>query len=93
MNELEILKKKIADLEAWKKSLEASKSIPLNVDRALRERLSNLSSLFLKSTKGADTEDETVDEGGVGIYAVMKDPDGFLETTINGTKYYIPYFD
>lgn len=45
-----------------------------------------------KSTKGTDTEDQAVDEGGAGTYNVLKEPDGFLEITINNLTYYLPYF-
>lgn len=44
------------------------------------------------SSKGASTEDQAINEGGVATYNVMGDPDGFLEVEINQTIYYIPYF-
>lgn len=46
--------------------------------------------LIMTSTgsKGADTEDVTIDEAGAATKVVMNDPDGFL---LLGDKY-IPYF-
>jgi hypothetical protein len=44
------------------------------------------------SSKGATTENKTVNESGSDSYAVMDKPDGFLEVSINGTIYYLPYF-
>lgn len=38
MNDYDKLKKEVEELKAWKKSLEASHSIPLNVDQAIRAR-------------------------------------------------------
>lgn len=92
MNELQQLKKEIEELQNWKKQLETSHSIPLNVDQAFRARLSNLVNTITVSTKGVDTEDVTVDENGVAIYSVMNDPDGFLQVTVGGAVYYLPYF-
>ena len=91
MNELETLKREIEELKIWKKSLENSSSIPLSIDQALTGRGYVKTNLKL-STKGVDTEDVSVNEGGVATYAVMNDPDGFLEIYLNGTTYYIPYF-
>ena len=85
-------KRDLEELKAWKKSLESSSSIPLNIDQAFRARFEK-GSVFTVSTKGADTEDVTVDEAGLATYAVMNDPDGFLQVTVGGTIYYLPYFD
>lgn len=38
MNEIDQIKKELAELKAWKRSLEASHSIPLNIDQAFRKR-------------------------------------------------------
>lgn len=66
-------------------------NIPYNVQEALRRRLGSGSVLTL-SAKGVDTEDVSVNEAGSSSYAVMNDPDGFLQIDIKGTTYYIPYF-
>ena len=92
MNELEQLKKEVSDLKAWKASLERSSSIPLAIDQSFRERLASGITVLSVSTKGADTEDVSVNEGGVAAYAVMNDPDGFLQVSIGNTIYYLPYF-
>ena len=89
MNETE--KQQLETLLTWKRQMESSSTIPLNVNQALKARL--LGSLGLTvSTKDVDSEDVTVSEGGASSYAVMNDPDGFLQVTINDTVYYIPYF-
>lgn len=84
-------KQEFEDMKRFVQALKSSNSIPLEVDRAFRARLSALFGLSV-STKGVDTEDVTVDESGAATYAVMNDPDGFLEVSINGTIYYLPYF-
>lgn len=97
------LLQRIETLEAKLKKLESTTTIPLEVDRAFRARLGleDLASLDYVnglaipavSAKGADTEDVSVNEAGAGTYAVMGDPDGFLEVPIAGTTYYVPYFE
>lgn len=86
----EEMQKEIEELKAWKASLERSSAIPLNVDQAFRKRLSVVSPTT--STKGATSENQAVDEGGMATYDVLKPPDGFLQIEINGTIYYLPYF-
>ena len=92
MNELE--KQQLRELLEWKKSLESSHSIPLNIDQALigRGYTKTSPTPLTVSSKGVDTEDVTVTESGSASYAVMNDPDGFLQVTIAGTIYYLPYF-
>jgi hypothetical protein len=84
-------KRELEELKAWKKSLEASSTIPLNIDQSFRTRFPK-GSVFTVSTKGVDTEDVSVNEAGIAAYAVMNDPDGFLQVTVAGTIYYVPYF-
>jgi len=78
-------------LEGFKKSLESFTTIPFNVDKAWRERFKDIVGLKV-STKDLDSEDQAVNEGGAGTYDVLGDPDGFLEFTVQGTTYYIPYY-
>lgn len=97
MNELEILRQKVEELEKWKANLERSSSIPLNIDQALRERFLNGIPLIKASTKGNDTEDQAVNEGGVATYNVLKEPDDFLQVdvidpTTGKTTYYLPVY-
>lgn len=76
----------------WYKNMQASSTIPLTTDQAIRDRFLRGTLGLTVSAKGADTEDQGVSEGGSGTYDVMGDPDGFLEITINNTIYYLPYF-
>lgn len=85
-------KSQLSELLEFKKNLQMSSRIPLAVDQAFRERLTSTLTTLSVSTKGVDTEDVTVNEGGVAIYSVMNDPDGFLEIQIGTTTYYLPYF-
>ena len=93
MNELEKLKNEIVELKAWKASLEASHSVPLDVQRALKVRIG-----LSKSGKGVDTEDVTVVSSvnfgaqTTGTTVVLDDPDIFLEVNIEGIIYYIPAY-
>ena len=64
--------------------------IPLDVEKAFDRRLR--SGNLIISSKGATTENQSVDEAGASTYSVLKAPDGFLEITINKTKYYLPYY-
>lgn len=93
MNELEQLKKEIEELKVWKRSLEASHSIPLNVDQALRARLGTLSgSTITSSSKAASSENRLVEEAGTDTFNVLLPPDAFLQVTVGTTVYYIPVF-
>jgi len=82
------LKKEVEELKAWKRSMESSRSIPLNVDQALRLRLST-NNLVLSTHSG---ETQAVDEGGASTYSVMKTADAFLEIKVDDTTYYVPVF-
>ena len=90
MNEQE--KKQLAELLKWKSQMEASHSIPLNVDQAFRARFSVISTTIATSAKGATTENQAVNEGGVATYSVLKPPDAFVQVIVSGTTYYIPVF-
>lgn len=91
MNELLQLKQRIEKLEEELNKLRSSTTIPFEVDRAFRDRFKNILAISV-SAKGASTEDQAVDEGGSATYSVMGDPDGFLQVSIAGTIYYLPYF-
>jgi hypothetical protein len=88
MNELEQLKKEIADLKAWKASLERSSTIPLSIDQAFRARFE----LVSLSTIGATSHNKTVDEAGSATYSVMDKPDLFVQVKVGTSIYYIPVF-
>jgi hypothetical protein len=86
----ETLNNRINELQAELDLLKSAHSIPFEIENAFRERLEGNS--IAVSSKGADTEDVSVDEGGISTYSVLNDPDIFLEVMINGTTYYIPAF-
>lgn len=94
MNEQE--KRDLEELKRWKKSLESSSSIPLNIDQSFRARF--LGSSLKVSSKGVDTADVTVVSSvnfgaqTVGTTVVLDDPTGFLEIVIGSTTYYLPYY-
>lgn len=92
MNELEQLKKEIAELKAWKRSLEMSHTIPLNIDRAFYDRLIRNIGVVVTSAKSSTSENQAVDEAGSASYSVLKPPDAFIQATVSGTIYYIPVF-
>ncbi len=93
MNELQQIKKELAELKAWKASLESSHSIPLKIDQAFRARLiKNSGSLLTTSSKSAGSENQGVNEGGVLTYSVLGPPDKYLEITVSGVTNYIPAY-
>lgn len=85
-------KKEFEEMKWFIKSLQASHSIPLAVDQSFRERLSDLGLQIAVSTKSSDSEDRTVNEGGVASYNVLKSPDAFLQVVVAGSVKYIPIF-
>lgn len=71
--------------------LKAASTIPYEVEQAFRTRLASLVNLS-SSAKGATSESQTVQEAGASTYGVLKNPDLYLQITVNGTTYYIPAF-
>jgi hypothetical protein len=93
MNEIDQLKNRLQVLEDFVRSLEASHSIPLNIDQAFRARFTN--PITSQITKAASSENRTVNEGGGASYDVLKAPDGFdqrFDPLTGQTKYY-PWFN
>lgn len=88
---IEGLTRKITELENWKKSLEMSHSIPLEIEQSFKARFKTLTQITL-STKDAGSEGKTVREGGSNNYSVLNNPDAFLQMVIGNTTYYIPVF-
>jgi hypothetical protein len=83
--------KRITELENRLKLLENTTTIPLEIDRAFRDRLGIDEKTTLgASTKNISTETQAVNEGGAGSYSVPKMFDGFYQTEA-GT--HIPYYD
>jgi len=93
MNELETLKKEVAELKAWKASLESSQSIPLNIDQAFRDR-------FIATTTDELSISPTVFDAYTIYFTTPDDgdqeaagaPDVLLQVTINNSKYKIPAY-
>lgn len=91
MNEIELLKKRIDELERIIRSLEASHSIPLKIDQAFRARFVS-SSLIDTSSKSNSSESIGIDEAGSATHTVLGQPDAFLQIQVKGTTYYLPVF-
>lgn len=89
---MEELRQQLKELQDWKASLERSSTIPLNIDQSFRGRFIKSLSNLAKSSKSSTSENQAVNEAGSATYSVLGDPDGFLEITIDGVLYYIPYF-
>lgn len=78
-------------------SLTANTRIPYEVDRAFRERFSDIIGLTV-SSKSINSEDVTVvtsvnfgaQTTGTGV--VLDDPDAWLQVTLAGIPYYIPAY-
>jgi hypothetical protein len=93
MNEIEELKRKVADLESIIRSISNSASIPKNIEDALRTRFRiDEFTPMTTSSKSVTSENQSVNEAGVASYDVMKKPDGFLQIVIGASTYYLPYF-
>lgn len=86
-------KQQLREIYAFMKSLMSSTTIPLPVDNAFRDRLSNLSEIISLSSKSSTSENQAVDEGGSGNYSVLGTPDEFLKVVINGVNKNIPSYD
>lgn len=82
---------RLETLERKFKLLEASGTIPQEVDVAFRTRLKGLIALTV-SGKGATSESQTVQESGSLTYGVLKNPDEYLQITVGGATKYIPTF-
>ncbi|RJQ33898.1 hypothetical protein C4568_03795 [Candidatus Parcubacteria bacterium] len=75
------------------KSMKANATIPFEVQQAFRERFADLLGFSVSST-AANTHDQSVNEGGVGTYSVMGDPDLFIRVvSASGVSYDIPAFN
>lgn len=88
---MEDLLKRIEILEAKLKELEASSTIPFDVEKAFRGRLNPAS--VVGSSKTAASETQSVSEGGAASYSVAKPMDGFLVVSFNGVTRNIPFYN
>lgn len=85
MNNAELIKR-IEELERLVVSMQNYNSITPEFRNVLQR--ANLAS----SSKGATSENQTVNEGGAASYAVLKGPDAYIQATVGSTTYYIPVF-
>jgi hypothetical protein len=92
--QIESLKKEIESLKKEINLLKRSSTIPFDIEKSFRDRLGidEVSYILSTSAKGAGTENSVVNEGGSSVYSVLTAPDGFLQTTISSTTYYIPIY-
>lgn len=82
---------KLNDLLQWKRLMESSNTIPLNIDQAFRSRFAQGNGVTADS-KSATSENQLVNEGGGSAYYVLKAPAGFVKVVIDGTTRYIPVY-
>lgn len=84
--------KRIDELENQIKALNNNATIPFDTGEAIKARVLADVGFLVGSSKSATSENKSVNEAGAATYSVMDKPDGFLEVTILGNLYYLPYF-
>lgn len=84
--------KRLEAVERQLLALNNNATIPFDMGEAMKARVLSDVGVALTSTKVATTEDQAVNESGASSYNVLKSPDGFLQITLLGNIYYIPYF-
>lgn len=89
---MEELQRQINILTKRLDALTNTQTIPLEVDRAFRERFRDSLGTLSTSTKSASSENQAVDEGGTDTYSVLGAPDGFDQRSENGIIKYYPYY-
>jgi cell division septum initiation protein DivIVA len=92
MTENEYLQQQIDELKETLEKFTKSSTIPFEVGAAFADRIAGTQSPLLVSTKTASSEFQAVNEAGAAAYSVLKQHDGFLQITIDGTVYYLPYY-
>lgn len=90
--EVERLQDLVDGLQGQLDMLKSNSTIPNDIGEAMKARVLTDVNPVAISSKSSTSENQAVNESGASSYSVLKAPDGFLETTINGTTYYIPYF-
>lgn len=87
--ELNQLKIKVAELEAFVQSLRAEATIPYDVGEAFKTRLgSNITA----GVPNSNDNSRSVNEAGSGTYFVTGVQSGTIPFNINGTTYNILYY-
>lgn len=76
MNELEMLKKRIEELERWKENFNSSSDITNSFQQALLGRIPTLTT----TTKSKTSENiDVLDADGATVVQVLEAPDAFVE--------------
>lgn len=90
----EELNSRLEALESFVASLKSAADLPFEVDSAFRERLADLVAVRLAvSSKSLNSEDVSINEGGVATHVVLDDPDGWAAITLeDGTEVAVPYY-
>ena len=91
--ENEQLKKSVEILLDWKRQMESSTSIPLNMDQSIKDRFIKPIPILKSSTKSASSENRTVNEGGSATYDVLKPPVIWASVRIGNTDYQFPAYN
>lgn len=75
-------------------ALQNNATIPFDIGEAIKTRVLSDAGVAATSTKGATSENTSVlvSTGPNVFAAVLREPDGFLEITITGVKYFIPFY-
>lgn len=84
--------KRLEEVERQLVALNNNATIPFDIGEAMKARILGDAGVATVSTKSASSEDKSVNEAGVLSYSVLNSPDGFLQVTLLGNIYYIPYY-
>ena len=89
--ELKKLRQEIEELKNWKKSLETSHSIPLDIDQSFRERFADLGStgsvVTVTGTGSYGTDNIVLSGESPYNFTQPDQPSGTVKVTINSVEY------
>lgn len=89
--QVDILKREVQELRQRLEARNSASDLTPDMPYTLVQ-LGFSKNVFTVSSKTAASETQAVDEGGAGTYDVAKAPDGFVQTTVANTTYYIPMY-
>ena len=94
LNDFKKLKETVRKQQEFIDNMSRFERIPLPVAQALTRKLGIRNLPQIKaSSKGADSEDISVNEAGASSHVVLADPTGFVTLTdLQGNTYEIPYY-
>lgn len=84
--------KRLETLEAQIKALNNNATIPFETGEAFKARILQDAGVVFTSSKSVTSENKSVNEAGASTYSVLNAPDGFLQVTLLGNIYYLPYY-